>query len=200
MIVWFIDKLSRISFAIGCVLLILAVAVTFEQVVARYLFNSSSIAMQELELYCYGGAFLLVIPYVLQINGHVRVDLISRHFSAKLRRAIEIAYIPLVLIPVCAVIVYFGALFVEQSISYPNTRSPTYYSDNIFKEHGFLYNLLAPIEAWIRKNILFGEISHNLGGLEGIWIVKALIPVSFALTLLQGISNVIKVIYKRHNL
>lgn len=71
------NGLARISRACGwvaCVAMILMLFNVFYDVITRYIFNDVSIGMQELEWHLYSMVFLLGIPYALQTDGHVRVD------------------------------------------------------------------------------------------------------------------------------
>jgi TRAP-type mannitol/chloroaromatic compound transport system permease small subunit len=54
-------------------LLLLLIANVFVDVVLRYAFNNSSIALQELEWHLFSAMFLLSIAYGLQNDTHVRV-------------------------------------------------------------------------------------------------------------------------------
>jgi TRAP-type mannitol/chloroaromatic compound transport system permease small subunit len=53
----------------------------FVDVVLRYAFNNSSIALQELEWHLFSAMFLLSIAYGLQNDTHVRVDVFYLNFS-----------------------------------------------------------------------------------------------------------------------
>jgi TRAP-type mannitol/chloroaromatic compound transport system permease small subunit len=64
-------------------LLLLPIANVFVDVVLRYAFNNSSIALQELEWHLFSAMFLLSIAYGLQNDTHVRVDVFYLNFSPK---------------------------------------------------------------------------------------------------------------------
>lgn len=55
--------------------------ITFAIVVLRYGFDLGAIAVQESVLYLHAAAFMLGIPYTLQKDQHVRVDVIYARLS-----------------------------------------------------------------------------------------------------------------------
>jgi TRAP-type mannitol/chloroaromatic compound transport system permease small subunit len=71
-------------------LLLLLIANVFIDVVLRYAFNNSSIALQELEWHLFSAMFLLSIAYGLQNDTHVRVDVFYLNFSLKTQAFIDI--------------------------------------------------------------------------------------------------------------
>ncbi|RMD83910.1 MAG: TRAP transporter small permease subunit [Candidatus Dadabacteria bacterium] len=187
-----IDTLSAAVAKVSFVACFLLVLLTFEQVVSRYFFNSSSVAMQELEWHMFGLIFLLAAPYTLLKDGHVRIDIFRPKLSKNAQRLIDIVGIICFLIPVCLLLIYYGIHFVEQSLETANLRPSDYYSSYYFSKDSVLYSIISPIEELLRKTILVGEISPDPGGLEARWIIKAAIPFAFFLMLLQGISLLIK--------
>ena len=58
-------------------------------VVARYIFNVGSIALQESVMYLHGTVFMLGITYTLKHQGHVRVDIFYARFSTRTRAIID---------------------------------------------------------------------------------------------------------------
>lgn len=99
--------------------LILVLLVGYD-VTMRYVFNSGSIAIQELEWHIFAVIFLLGAAYTLKHNDHVRLDLIyqSRFLSDKYRAIINLVGGLLLLIPFCILIIYSAAPFVEQSYNF----------------------------------------------------------------------------------
>lgn len=80
-------------------LLLAMMLLTCVVVVVRYVFNLGSIALQEAVLYLHGCVFMLALAYTLHHRGHVRVDVLSQHFSPTVRAGIEIAGTLLFLVP-----------------------------------------------------------------------------------------------------
>ena len=123
----------------------------------RYLFNSGSIAIQELEWYTFSIIFLLGSSYTLKHNEHVRLDIFynSKYINDRTRAWFDILGTLLILIPFCFLIIYSALPFVTQS---------------------YIHN----------------EISPDPGGLTARWLIKAVIPLSFFLLLIQGVADVLK--------
>ena len=123
----------------------------------RYLFNSGSIAIQELEWHIFSIIFLLGSAYTLKHNEHVRLDIFynSRFLDDKIRAWLDILGVLLILLPFCLLIIFSSLPFVIQS---------------------YIHN----------------EISPDPGGLTARWLIKAVIPLSFFLLLIQGVADVLK--------
>ncbi|MPZ43864.1 MAG: TRAP transporter small permease subunit [Betaproteobacteria bacterium] len=149
-----IDAANAAFGRIAVWLVLLACAVSAGNAVSRYAFDLSSNAWLELQWYMFAGMVMLGAPFVLKVNGHVRVDILYGQASPRTRAWIDLAGLALFLLPVMiALMVMSWPFFVES------------YLDN--------------------------EVSGNAGGLLR-WPVKLVIPVGFALMVLQGIAEVIK--------
>ena len=75
------------------------VLVTFIVVMLRYLFDSGSIALQELTTYLHASVFLIGMAYTLQHDAHVRVDIFYARFSATTRAWIDLCGALFLLLP-----------------------------------------------------------------------------------------------------
>ncbi|MCC7079183.1 MAG: TRAP transporter small permease subunit [Burkholderiales bacterium] len=149
-----IDALNAVFGRIAVWLVLLACAVSAGNAISRYALDLSSNAWLELQWYMFAGMVMLGAPFVLNVNAHVRVDILYGQASARTRVWIDLAGLVLFLLPVMiALMVMSWPFFVES------------YLDQ--------------------------EISGNAGGLLR-WPVKLLIPMGFALMVLQGASEVIK--------
>lgn len=122
--------------------------------VVRKVFNYSSNAFLEVQWYLFAGSFLLAAGYTLLNNEHVRIDVVVSRFSKRTQIWLDVLGFLFFLLPLCAVVLYFGIPFF--------------------------------LQGW-RSN----EMSANAGGLI-LWPVYALMPLGFALLLLQGVSELIK--------
>lgn len=78
-------------------------------VVARYLFGAVSQPVQESIVWMHGAVFMLGLGYTLTRDEHVRVDLLSRHWSPRRRAAVELGCTLVLLAPFCALLL-FGSL------------------------------------------------------------------------------------------
>ncbi|OUS13515.1 hypothetical protein A9Q89_02795 [Gammaproteobacteria bacterium 53_120_T64] len=84
-------------------------------VLARYLFGSGSIALQETVIYLHAFAFMLGTAFTLQRGGHVRVDIFYRNFSARRRALVDACGAVLFLLPTCGLIFWLSFDYVGSS-------------------------------------------------------------------------------------
>lgn len=115
---------SRLSDGIGhvaAVLLLLLVANVFYDVVMRYLFNDVSIGMQELEWHLFSAVFLLGVAYTLNVDGHVRVDVLNERMPVRVRALIDILGTLLLLWPFCLLVAFYGLGFTRESFALGET-------------------------------------------------------------------------------
>ncbi|MCC6548727.1 MAG: TRAP transporter small permease subunit [Ignavibacteriaceae bacterium] len=150
-----IDRIQNITGAAAAVITVLLLLIICYDVVTRYIFNSSSVALQELEWHLYSLIFLLGAGYTYLTNEHVRIDVFHSRLSPKKQMITELVGILLFLIPFCITGIVSSEFFVTSS--------------------------------W---RVL--ERSPDGGGLPGRYILKAMIPLSFFLLLLAGVSTFIK--------
>ncbi len=152
-----IDALNEwIGRAVSWLVLAMALIIGYD-VAMRYLFQSGSVALQELEWHLFALIFLLGAAYTLKHDAHVRVDMFyrSRFVSPRGRAWIDFAGCLLFLMPFCLMVIAGSLPFVENA-----------------------YRL--------------GEGSPDPGGLPHRYLLKAAIPVGFALLLLQGLALAIR--------
>lgn len=110
-----IDKFSEFS---GRLLgwLSLAMMVLLSLVVLlRYGFGIGATAMQESVTYLHGTVFMLGAAYTLKHDGHVRVDIFYRNFSARTKAWVNSLGTIIFLLPLCAYIFFISWEFVLQS-------------------------------------------------------------------------------------
>ena len=69
-------------------------------VVARYVFNLGSIALQETVMYMHGMVFMLGIGYTLKHQGHVRVDIFYEKLSIRKKALIDLFGTLVFLLPI----------------------------------------------------------------------------------------------------
>lgn len=96
-----LDRLAEITGQASAWLTLLLVLVTFTVVVLRYVFQFGSIAMQESILYLHASVFMLGAAYTLRFDGHVRVDIFYRDFSARHKALVNLLGSLFLLLPVC---------------------------------------------------------------------------------------------------
>ena len=133
-------------------LLILAMAViTTLIVLLRFGFDWSAIAVQESVMYLHAFALMLVIPWALQTEDHVRVDIFYRRMRPQSQHWVNIVGAIVCLLPFCVFSTISALPFV--------------------------------IDSW---SIL--EDSPQANGIPALFILKSIIPVSFALLAIQGVA------------
>jgi TRAP-type mannitol/chloroaromatic compound transport system permease small subunit len=187
-----IDALNRFIGKLASFLCIALILLVVQQVISRYAFKSSSIAMTELEWHIFGVIFLFSMGWTLEKEGHVRVDIIYGMFSKKVKALVNIFGVLFFLMPICGLVIYFGIEFSMDAMEYPNPRPHDYYTVDLFSKESSLYKNFSSVEGYLRKNVLFGELSSDPGGLEGRWLIKACLPLAFILLGLQAISMLLK--------
>ncbi|WP_374046113.1 TRAP transporter small permease subunit [Massilia sp. R2A-15] len=149
-----IDKFNeKIAGAVSWALLA-AVIICAANALVRYIFKMSSNSWLEIQWYLFAAVFMLASANTLKRDEHVRIDVVTSHFSKRTQVWIDLVGYLLFLLPVCLLILYYGIPFARYSFS-------------------------------------SGEMSSSAGGLI-VWPVKLLVPVGFALLMLQGISEIIK--------
>ncbi len=91
------------------------VLITTWDVLARYVFRSGSVALQELEWHIFSVIFLTAAAFTLQRDGHVRVDIFYARLGRRGKAIIDFTGTLIFLLPFCAMIIYTSAGFVESS-------------------------------------------------------------------------------------
>ncbi len=94
---------------------LLMVLATCAVVVARYGFDTGSVAVQEAVLYLHALVFMLGSSYTLKHDEHVRVDIFYRPASARRQHLINLLGVLLLLWPTCGFIIYASLDYVAAS-------------------------------------------------------------------------------------
>lgn len=165
-----IDWLTTKFFKLSGLLCVVLVVITTEQVVARYFFQASSVAIQELEWHLFGLIFLFAGAHTYRVQGHVKVDILCRYFSPSFQKWVNRVGIILFLGPFSLILAIYGFEFAMQARTFVTSQG----------QSDFLSWLLA------------GESSPDPGGLKARWLIRLSIPISALLMLLQGVSEFIK--------
>ena len=84
-------------------------------VLMRYVFGIGSILLQESMLYMHATLFMAAAGYTLAHDGHVRIDIFYRAASPRAKAAIDLAGAMLLLLPVCALILWISWPYVSSS-------------------------------------------------------------------------------------
>ncbi len=110
--------IDALSSALGRVLAWLVpalVALVFGLVVARYGFRLGSIAAQEATQWLHALIFMLGLSVALRHGRHVRVDVLQQRWSPRVRAAVDIAGIVLLLWPFAAAMLWLSVDYVDAS-------------------------------------------------------------------------------------
>ncbi len=83
-------------------------------VLMRYLFNTGSVAMQELEWHLMAPVSLLCIAYAIKHEGHIRVDILYARMSRRAQQVIELISC-LCALALCVIIVHLSIPYVMQA-------------------------------------------------------------------------------------
>ncbi|MGE0174917.1 MAG: TRAP transporter small permease subunit [Oligoflexales bacterium] len=164
-----LKKINAGLFHISTVLVFVLVFMVFSQVIARYVFNDVSLALQELTWHVFGVVIVFAAAYTLSCDGHVRVDVVYANWKPRTQAKANIVGAIFFLIPFCILMIWKGIEYAWAA------RSFTHPSDGSFL-------------AWL----VAGEASADPGGLPGRWIIKSLVPLCGLSMLMQAISEIIK--------
>mgnify|MGYP001809755001 FL=1 len=99
-------------------LILLAVLVSSGNAVIRYTFNASSNAWLEIQWYLFSAVFLLTAGYTLLRNEHIRIDVLTGHFSLRTQAWIDILGGLFFLLPVAIIIGWLSIpIFVDSLVT-----------------------------------------------------------------------------------
>ena len=111
-----IDKLNEAIAGIVSWALLAAVIICAVNALVRYTFKMSSNAWLEIQWYLFAAIFMLASSYTLKRDEHVRIDVITGHFSKRTQVWIDLFGYVLFLLPVCLLIFYYGIPFFRYSL------------------------------------------------------------------------------------
>ena len=98
-------------------LMLLMVMVVFGDVLARYLFRTGWVFMQELEWYIFGVAYLMAAGYTMLWDEHVRVDILYSRWPPRKRAWFDFALMLIMFFPSCLMIVVATWPFFRSSLA-----------------------------------------------------------------------------------
>jgi TRAP-type mannitol/chloroaromatic compound transport system permease small subunit len=114
-----IESIAEFFGRLAAWLLLLMVLVIGYDVAMRYLFQSGSVALQELEWHLFALIFLLGAAYTFKHDGHVRVDIFysSAHMDERKRAWVNLLGGLFFLLPFCLLIIISSAPFVSYAFN-----------------------------------------------------------------------------------
>lgn len=101
------------------VLFAVMVVVVFVNVVARYVFDSSIIASEELARYTFVWASFLGAVFVLNEDGHIGVDLVVKKLPPALRR-IVLVFANVCMLALAGICTWYGYILSESNFGWPS--------------------------------------------------------------------------------
>jgi TRAP-type mannitol/chloroaromatic compound transport system permease small subunit len=111
----FIDRCSEfVGRWVGWLVLI-AVLISAGNAVVRKAFDMSSNSLLEIQWYLFAAIFLLTAGYTLRNQEHVKIDIITGHFSKTKQIWIDILGICLFLMPFVGIVIYMSMPLVIQA-------------------------------------------------------------------------------------
>jgi TRAP-type mannitol/chloroaromatic compound transport system permease small subunit len=112
---FYIDTLVKWMGKFSALLVVVLILVVIFDVLNRYIFNSGSVFLQEIEWHIFDLIFLLGLSYALKHDKHVRVDILYANYSAKTKNILNIFSNIFITIPFSLIIIYYGTGLVEVS-------------------------------------------------------------------------------------
>ncbi|KZY44655.1 MULTISPECIES: TRAP transporter small permease subunit [unclassified Oleiphilus] len=108
-------SIARLCGVLSASAMLLLLINVFYDVVMRYGFNDVSIGMQELEWHLFSCVFLLGIPYAIQENAHVRVDIFYDHWQDQTKAWINLLGTLILILPFIILVTHFSLGFAYES-------------------------------------------------------------------------------------
>lgn len=114
---YFIDSINKFLGSISAFFVLALALLVFYDAGMRYLFQSGSIALQELEWHLFSAIFLLALGYTHKHQKHVRVDIFFENYPRKMKAIFEIVSNIFIVIPFSLAIIYFSWDFISLSFA-----------------------------------------------------------------------------------
>jgi TRAP-type mannitol/chloroaromatic compound transport system permease small subunit len=118
---WYIDNITEYLGRMSSWFTSILVVLICYDVMMRYIFNTSSAKVSELEWHFFALIFLFGAGYALKHDRHVRVDVFYNSFSPKVKAYIDLAGSVIFLIPFCVVIILLSIKFAINSFNIHET-------------------------------------------------------------------------------
>ena len=110
-----LDGFTRLAGLLSASLFVVLILLVLYNVCLRYVFGFSSIALFELQWHIFAAGFLLAIPYTLQHDKHVRLDVLCQHYSPKQMHWLKIISNLCFVMPFSLLVLHYGSDFVMMS-------------------------------------------------------------------------------------
>jgi len=113
----YLEKTVKALGVVAALILGVLVLLVVYDALMRYLFQTGSVALQELEWHLFDVVIMLGIAYTLQQNAHVRVDIFYENYSDKSKHLVNIVATLFFILPLSLLIISIGIDFVSMSLS-----------------------------------------------------------------------------------
>jgi TRAP-type mannitol/chloroaromatic compound transport system permease small subunit len=155
-------------------LILAAVMVSAVNAVVRKLFDTSSNAWLELQWVLFGVVFLLVSPWTLRDNEHIRIDIVNSMMPQRLRNWIDVVGHAFFLLPLTIIMIITSLPFFTKSLllneqSFSAGGLPQWPAKSLLLIGFFLLFLQGISELIKRIAVMRGLIPdpyHSTGGLQ----------------------------------
>lgn len=110
-----LDGFTHIAGLLSASLFVVLILLVLYNVCLRYLFEFSSVSLFELQWHVFAAGFLLAIPYTLQHDKHVRLDVLYQHYTTKQTHWLKIISNLCFVMPFSLLVLHYGSDFVMMS-------------------------------------------------------------------------------------
>lgn len=129
MIFKLVDKVSEVSAWMSKLAIVVLVLSMLYEVIARYVFNSSTIWAFDISYMATGVAFMLGVAWTAQIDGHIKVDVLSSMLPNNVYRLIIGVVYTVVLFPTFLFLAWYGwkktvSAFITNEVEMVSTWAP----------------------------------------------------------------------------
>lgn len=162
----FSDRITEwVGRSVSWLTLVLVLLICYD-VVMRYIFNKSSIAIYELEWHIFALIFLLGAAFCFKHDRHVRVDVFYSRFSKKGQAWVNLIGTLLLLLPFCVVLLLSGWDFLSNSFRFLESSSdagglPARYIIKSAIPLGFLFVTLQAINTICKSLLVLTNVPSN---------------------------------------
>jgi TRAP-type C4-dicarboxylate transport system permease small subunit len=152
-----IDRLSKLTGQAVSWVFLAAVAITFYEVVARYLFNAPTIWAHESTIFLCAIGFIFGGVYALQRGDHIRITVVYDLLPERARRVVDIANTLLILGILC-LLIYAVGIQAQRALA-------------VMERTGTAWNV--PIPAFLKTLLVVGAALMALQAAAQLWALIA---------------------------
>lgn len=161
-----IDRINRVFGIVAAVLVATACLISAGNALSRYVFDLSSNAFLEIQWQMFAATFLLGAPYVLQLNEHVRVDLIYGALGSRKKLWVDVFGYLVFFFPVCFIMLEMSFPWAWHSLQQgeisANAGGLPIWPAKLLLPFGFLLLAMQGVAELIRRvAALRGQIALN---------------------------------------